>query len=457
MNARARSLGLRQTRYADASGADPATVSTAADQFRLTVRAMQIPAFRQIVAMPQVTLPVAGLAYNVNAALGHDGITGVKTGSSSQAGGCLAFAAIRTAGGGQVTIVGVVLGVHATPAQPSELGGVISASENLLASIGTDLEHVQVIEPGAVLASVSSAWTAGPAAVAATGIAVTAWPGTPVTITVTPRPLGHAISAGPARRPGRGHGRQRGTPHHPGRQPGRVGTVGTLAAHPAVNGSGAPACRRARLAVGSRPTRGELIVRIPAPILWLGEPAGTKPISPCRAALHDSRDPGACHRSGEQLLAGRRRRLRHQAGDPLVIERCRAGILGQEGSADRGRDGHREDRGEAEVLASHDPGGRTAVPGALGEEQRQDHDVVDVGDGEQPGRRPDDARVHDWMVFSCGSTGLLLGRCRASVSRPPLPATLHRAHDDPEPEPDDDQIRDHLPGDHQPRRPPAAG
>ena len=195
MNAQARSLGLRQTRYADASGADPGTVSTAADQFRLTLRALQIPAFRQIVAMPQVTLPVAGVAYNVNAALGHDGITGVKTGSSSQAGGCLAFAATRTAGGGQVTIVGVVLGVHATPAQPSELGGVISASENLLASIGANLEHVQVIEPGAVLRE-SSAWTAGPAAVAATGIAVTAWPGTPVTVTVTPRPLGQAIRAG---------------------------------------------------------------------------------------------------------------------------------------------------------------------------------------------------------------------------------------------------------------------
>ncbi len=196
MNARARSLGLRQTRYADASGADPATVSTAADQFRLTLRALQIPAFGQIVAMPQVMLPVAGVAYNVNAALGHGGITGVKTGSSSQAGGCLAFAATRTVAGSQITIAGVVLGVQATPAQPSELGGVISASENLLASIGGDLEHVQVIEPGAVLGRVSSAWTAGPAAVAATGIAVTAWPGTPVTANVTPRPLGQAISQG---------------------------------------------------------------------------------------------------------------------------------------------------------------------------------------------------------------------------------------------------------------------
>jgi serine-type D-Ala-D-Ala carboxypeptidase (penicillin-binding protein 5/6) len=196
MNARARSLGLGQTRYADASGADPATVSTAADQFRLTLLALQIPAVRQIVAMPQVTLPVAGLAYNVNAALGHDGIVGVKTGSSSEAGGCLAFAATRTVAGSQVTIVGVVLGVQATAAQPSELDGVLAASENLLDSIGGDLEHVQVIQPGAVLGSVSSAWTTGPAAVATTGIAVTAWPGTPVTVTVTPRPLGHAISAG---------------------------------------------------------------------------------------------------------------------------------------------------------------------------------------------------------------------------------------------------------------------
>jgi D-alanyl-D-alanine carboxypeptidase (penicillin-binding protein 5/6) len=196
MNARARLLGLRGTRYADASGADPATVSTASDQFRLTVRALQIPAFRQIVAMAQVTLPVAGLAYNVNSALGHDGITGVKTGSTLQAGGCLAFAAIRTVAGSPVTIVGVVLGVPATAAQPSELGGVTSASENLLGSVAAGLERFQVIRPGTVLGHVSGAWTAGPAAVAATGVSVTAWPGTPVTVTVAPRRLGHAVSRG---------------------------------------------------------------------------------------------------------------------------------------------------------------------------------------------------------------------------------------------------------------------
>ncbi len=196
MNAAARSLGLRGTHYADASGVSPATISTASDQYRLTVRALQIPVFRQIVAMPQVTLPVAGVAYNVNAALGHDGITGVKTGSTSQAGGCLSFAAIRTVAKRPVTIVGVVLGVQPTAAQPSELDGAISAAENLLRSVGGDLERVQVVTPGAVLGRVSSAWAAGPAAVAAAGVTVTGWPGTPVTVTVTPRPLAHAVSRG---------------------------------------------------------------------------------------------------------------------------------------------------------------------------------------------------------------------------------------------------------------------
>jgi serine-type D-Ala-D-Ala carboxypeptidase (penicillin-binding protein 5/6) len=196
MNALAHSLGLRGTRYADASGADPATVSTASDQFQLTVRTMQIPAFRQIVAMPQVTLPVAGVAYNVNSALGHDGIVGVKTGSTSQAGGCLAFAALRTVAKNPVTIIGVVLGIPPTAAHPSELDGAISAAENLLGSVGGDLEQVQVVRPGAVLGRVASAWTTGSAAVAATGVSVTTWSGTPVTVSVTPRPLAHAISQG---------------------------------------------------------------------------------------------------------------------------------------------------------------------------------------------------------------------------------------------------------------------
>ena len=196
MNADARALGLRDTSYADASGFDPATVSTAGDQFRLTLRALQIPVFGQIVAMPQVTLPTAGLTYNVNDALGRDGIVGVKTGSSPQAGGCLVFSAIKSVADTQVTIVGVVLGVQATTAQPSELAGVISASQNLLNSVSGDLKHVEVVKAGTVLGRVHSSWTTGSAAVAASAVAVTGWPGMPVTVTVKPSPLGRTISKG---------------------------------------------------------------------------------------------------------------------------------------------------------------------------------------------------------------------------------------------------------------------
>ncbi|HTP16140.1 MAG TPA: hypothetical protein VMK13_09915 [Streptosporangiaceae bacterium] len=196
MNAVARELGLHHTRYADVSGFDPATVSTASDQLRLALHALQIPLFGQIVAMPQVTLPVAGLAYNVNSALGHDGIAGVKTGSSPQAGGCLVFSARKTVAGATATIVGVVLGVQPTTAHPSELAGVISASENLLRSVSGDLEHVSVVTSGTVLGRVHSAWTTGPAAVAATGLTATGWPGTPVAVTVSPRPLTQTIRQG---------------------------------------------------------------------------------------------------------------------------------------------------------------------------------------------------------------------------------------------------------------------
>jgi serine-type D-Ala-D-Ala carboxypeptidase (penicillin-binding protein 5/6) len=200
MNAEARALGLSGTRYADAAGADPATQSTATDQLRLTLRVLQIPAFAQIVAMRQVTLPVAGVTDNVNTALGHDGIVGVKTGTSTESGGCLAFAAERTVAGRPVTIAGVVLGVPPTTAQPSVLAGVLSASQRLLDSVSPDVEHVQVMAPGTVLGHVGSAWTAGRPAVtvAAAGVSVTGWPGTPVTVSLLPRRLTRSLQDGQA-------------------------------------------------------------------------------------------------------------------------------------------------------------------------------------------------------------------------------------------------------------------
>jgi D-alanyl-D-alanine carboxypeptidase (penicillin-binding protein 5/6) len=110
MNAAARSLGMSRTRYTDPSGYDDATVSTAADQVRVVVQAMRLPAFARIVGTSAVTLPVAGTVQNTNTLLGGGAFVGVKTGSDDAAGGCFAFRAIRWVDGKRTTITGVVLG-----------------------------------------------------------------------------------------------------------------------------------------------------------------------------------------------------------------------------------------------------------------------------------------------------------------------------------------------------------
>ena len=110
MNETARALGMTHTRYTDPGGFDDATVSTAVDQVRIVDRAMGLPVFASIVAMPSVTLPVAGTVYNTNTLLGYDGFVGVKTGSTAAAGGCFAFRAVRWIDGERTTITGVVLG-----------------------------------------------------------------------------------------------------------------------------------------------------------------------------------------------------------------------------------------------------------------------------------------------------------------------------------------------------------
>ena len=110
MNAAARALGMKHTRYTDPSGYDDATVSTAADQVRIVVRAMRLPVFARIVATSSATLPVAGTVHTTDRLLGHDGFVGVKTGSDAAAGGCFAFRAVRWIGSRRTTITGVVLG-----------------------------------------------------------------------------------------------------------------------------------------------------------------------------------------------------------------------------------------------------------------------------------------------------------------------------------------------------------
>ena len=128
MNALASSLGADETHYADASGFDPASVSTAADSLRMAAAGMAIPAFVAIVAMPTVTIPLAGVVHNIVKLIGTDGIVGVKSGYTSQAAGCMVLAAYRTVQGRSVLVLAAALAQQEpSPPAPSPPASVPEA------------------------------------------------------------------------------------------------------------------------------------------------------------------------------------------------------------------------------------------------------------------------------------------------------------------------------------------
>src|ERR1700730_15720656 len=69
MNVRAKKLLLTSTTFADASGVSPKNVSTPRDLMALGMTAMKQEVLAQVVSLPQATLPVAGVKYNVDYAL----------------------------------------------------------------------------------------------------------------------------------------------------------------------------------------------------------------------------------------------------------------------------------------------------------------------------------------------------------------------------------------------------
>ncbi|MFE2151847.1 serine hydrolase [Streptomyces lavendulae] len=113
MNAAAKELGMNDTTYTDPSGLDAGTVSTAADQLKLAEAVMKEEAFRPVVATSQGTvdgLPTPLLNNNASLLLTPNlNIRGIKTGSSTPAGGTLMWAAYKTVGTQDQLILGTMM------------------------------------------------------------------------------------------------------------------------------------------------------------------------------------------------------------------------------------------------------------------------------------------------------------------------------------------------------------
>jgi len=182
MNARARSLGLAKSKFADPAGADSGTVSTASDLLALAMVAMADPVIAQIVSLPQVKLPVAGVEFNVNAALGQDGIVGIKTGSGLAEGANFLFAATVTVTGHQVTIFGCVMG------QPT-LEKAFSAARTLIRAIQPALVVKQEVARNQAVGGYDTPWGAHSDLISSVDVPLVEWPGMVLRERLDARPL----------------------------------------------------------------------------------------------------------------------------------------------------------------------------------------------------------------------------------------------------------------------------
>lgn len=183
MNDTAAALGMTDTHYTDPSGLDPDTVSTAVDQVILARKAMELPAFAEIVAQKKATLPVAGTVKNYNSLVGRDGVVGIKTGSTDEAGGCLVFAAVVKVGSRRITIVGAVLGQPGANT-PAQLARVFRATRPMVRTATTAIVVHPIVRAGEQVATVRGPFGAATTINAAKDLSVLGWPGMPVRLDV---------------------------------------------------------------------------------------------------------------------------------------------------------------------------------------------------------------------------------------------------------------------------------
>jgi hypothetical protein len=117
MNGLATSLGMTATHYADASGYQPQTVSSAVDVLKVAAVGMAIPTFAEVAGLTTITLPIIGTVHNIVAEIGSNGVVGVKSGFTTAAGGCMVLATYRSVAGQSVLVLSSVTGqMFPTPA-----------------------------------------------------------------------------------------------------------------------------------------------------------------------------------------------------------------------------------------------------------------------------------------------------------------------------------------------------
>ncbi|GAA3889892.1 D-alanyl-D-alanine carboxypeptidase [Streptomyces sedi] len=177
MNEAAEELGMTDTTYTDPSGLRPETVSTAADQTKLGREVMKDPLFREVVRMPSYVDSQGDQQPNWNHLVPLDGVVGIKTGTTTTAGGNLLFAAEQQVGDNTQLIVGAVLAQPPHPSDNSILTGALTSGKALIDFAQDELVAEPMLSSGDVVGEVDDGLGGGAPLVITEDLSVAGWPG----------------------------------------------------------------------------------------------------------------------------------------------------------------------------------------------------------------------------------------------------------------------------------------
>ncbi|MCX4700003.1 D-alanyl-D-alanine carboxypeptidase [Streptomyces sp. NBC_01373] len=192
MNDAAADLGMKNTTYTDASGLKETTVSTAEDQVKLGNELVKMPALMEITSMGEWIDPSGQKVYNYNYLVPYNGAIGIKTGTTTKAGGNLLFAARKEVGGETVTLVGAILGQHKAPI----IQTVNDVSKTAMLGAQDELVSAKILKKGDVVGYVDDGLGGQTPVVLTKDVTAVGWAGFKVQLSFDADDLPHTAKAG---------------------------------------------------------------------------------------------------------------------------------------------------------------------------------------------------------------------------------------------------------------------
>ncbi|WP_425580780.1 serine hydrolase [Streptomyces thermospinosisporus] len=192
MNDTAKELGMSDTRYTDPSGLKETTVSTAEDQVKLGRAVVKNPALVAITSAASWTDPSGKYWTNYNELPYRMGAIGIKTGSTTKAGGNLLFASREEVDGRTVTVVGAILGQH----KPKILETANRVSQTALEAAEDALISAKVVKKGTVVGYVDDQLGGRTPVVVTKDVSAVGWAGLKVKMSFAPGSVPHSAEAG---------------------------------------------------------------------------------------------------------------------------------------------------------------------------------------------------------------------------------------------------------------------